>query len=107
MSYLKNLAIDTIKVDRSFLTDYRSDKNTATVLKNIVNLGSDLNLNVIAEGVEKKQDEEYLLSLGCEIGQGYLCSKPITAEKLKALYIKRVADNVYPLNSICDSENSD
>ena len=77
MAYLKEMDVGTLKVDRSFVVNYQTDPKTAVILSHIVGLGRDLGIDIIAEGIESTDDEAHLKSLGCNIGQGYLLSKPV------------------------------
>ncbi|MGL5804386.1 MAG: putative bifunctional diguanylate cyclase/phosphodiesterase [Xenococcaceae cyanobacterium] len=82
LSYLRYLPIDTLKVDRSFISNKMNKKNL-NILKTIINLAHSLELDVVAEGVETKEQLLMLQSLGCEYGQGYFFSKPL--EEVKAI----------------------
>ena len=80
LSYLKRFPIDTLKIDRSFVMDISEDQNDAEIVKTIITLAHSLDLSVIAEGVEKETQAQYLLENGCEKIQGYLFSPPIPAQ---------------------------
>ncbi len=80
LSYLRYLPIDTLKVDRSFISNKINKKNL-NILKTIINLAHSLELDVVAEGVETEEQLLMLQSLGCEYGQGYFFSKPLEEEK--------------------------
>ena len=80
LSYLHFFPIDTLKIDRSFVKDMQSDNSTFELVKSIVGLGKNLNMKIIAEGVENKEEAVVLRELGCEMAQGYYFCKPI-AEK--------------------------
>ena len=84
LSYLKQLPIDTLKIDRSFVRDILTDSNDAAIARTIVALAQSLNLGVIAEGVETEGARDMLVSFGCECHQGYLYSKPAPAESIAA-----------------------
>ena len=85
LSYLKRLPIDRIKIDQSFVRGIPSDTDDVAITKTIVSLGKNLGLNVIAEGVETEEQRDFLLSIGCEFGQGYYYYKPMpAAEFLKS-----------------------
>lgn len=72
LSYLHYLPIDTLKIDRSFVSNMEIQPKNATLVKSIVTLAHSLGLDVIAEGVETSKQMAILRSLGCEYGQGYL-----------------------------------
>lgn len=77
LSYLRQFPIDRLKVDQSFIRDALNDPNDASITKTIINLGHSLGLNVIAEGVETKEHENFLIAEGCDEVQGFRYSKPI------------------------------
>ena len=76
MSWLARLPIDTIKVDRSFVSDFLVDRRKAVVLEAMIRLSRDLGLGLIAEGIETTEQHEGLVALGCEQGQGFLFGLP-------------------------------
>lgn len=78
LAYLRQLPIDTLKIDRSFVMDADRNEEDAQIVRTILALGHSLNLNVVAEGIESKQQAELLRSLGCQIAQGYFFAKPLT-----------------------------
>ena len=79
LSYLKRLPIDEIKVDRSFVTNMQRDPNDAMIVRATVELGRNLGLQVVAEGVEDPDTLRELTELGCDLAQGYLISRPVPA----------------------------
>ncbi|HEX8459508.1 MAG TPA: EAL domain-containing protein [Pyrinomonadaceae bacterium] len=80
LSYLHRFPIDTLKVDRSFVVNMSEDSENVEIVRTIVSLAQNLGMNVIAEGVETKEQLAALRRLGCENGQGYLFSKPVNAK---------------------------
>jgi EAL domain-containing protein (putative c-di-GMP-specific phosphodiesterase class I) len=80
LSYLKHLPIDTVKLDRSFVSGATTDPKDAALVMAIVTLAHDLNLQVIAEGIETNEQHDFLRSLKCDEGQGYLLGRPAPAE---------------------------
>ena len=84
LHYLTIFPLDTLKIDRAFVTNILEDKRQFSIAKSIINLAKDLDLQVVAEGIETEEQRELLLELGCEIGQGYLFSKPVPPEELFA-----------------------
>ena len=76
------MPIDELKVDKSFIQAMSTDPNAETVVRAIVDLARSLKLDVVAEGVETTQDADVLRSIGCVTAQGYLFSRPLTADKL-------------------------
>ncbi len=78
--YLKRLPANELKIDRGFVRDLTHDTEDAAIIAAIVALGRTLNLNVVAEGVETREQQEYLTRLGCTSLQGYLLGRPMPAE---------------------------
>jgi len=90
LAYLKRFPFDRLKIDQSFISDLPEDGDDAAIVQTIILLAKQLRLKVIAEGVETKEQEQFLLNNGCAEMQGYLYSKPVPAEeatkKLKAAF---------------------
>ncbi len=82
MSYLKALPLDTIKIDKSFIDDIPHDQNDVQITKAILAMSHSLDYTVIAEGIEKEEQLQLLRELNCNIGQGYLFSKPLPSTEL-------------------------
>ncbi len=82
LNYLKQLPIDWLKIDRSFVGDMLKDSNDEAIVRTILALATALGLRAIAEGVETKQQQDYLIELGCPILQGFLFDKPKPIEEL-------------------------
>jgi len=81
LSYVKNVELDIIKIDISFVKDIVFDKKSLAVVKVIVNLAKELNIKTVAEGVEKEEQYNLLKEAGCDIAQGYLFAKPMPMEE--------------------------
>lgn len=82
LTRLKHISIDTIKIDQGFVQDVMSDPNSGIIVNCLIALGKNLNLKVIAEGIETEGQLKFLQSKGCEYGQGYFFSKPIKTEDM-------------------------
>ena len=82
LAYLKNLPVNEIKIDKSFVMDMDRDPDDQTIVKSTVNLGHTLGLKVTAEGVTGSQSWAMLKELGCDFAQGFYMSKPIPAEEI-------------------------
>lgn len=85
LTYLHKLPIDILKVDREFIKNIINEDEEVYIFKSIVELAHNLNLKVIAEGVETKEQLAFLIKNGCDIGQGYYFSKPIPASEIKMI----------------------
>lgn len=83
--YLQRLPIDTLKIDRSFVTGMEKDNKNLALVEATVNLARSLGLEAIAEGVETKEQQTLLISLGCQYGQGYFFSQPLEPEAVVVL----------------------
>ncbi len=88
LSYLKRLPLDQLKIDQSFVRDVMANGNDASIARTIINLGKDLHFTVIAEGVETQDQRDFLMANDCHRFQGYLFSKPVSAQKL-ALFVSQ------------------
>lgn len=87
LSYLKRLPINKLKIDKSFVDNLPEDEEDVGIAKAIISLSKSLNLNVIAEGVETKEQKLFLLENGCKNIQGYLYSKPLPAQEMEELFL--------------------
>ena len=85
LSYLKKIPFDTIKIDKSFIDDLDQAKEREFV-RLIIDIAKNLNLEVVAEGVETHEQLEILKGMGCDVYQGYLCSKPLPAKEFEELF---------------------
>jgi EAL domain-containing protein (putative c-di-GMP-specific phosphodiesterase class I) len=80
LSYLKQLPVDEVKIDKSFVMNMALDESDATIVRSTIDLGHNLGLSVVAEGVETVEALDQLRHDGCDIAQGYLFSRPVPAE---------------------------
>ena len=85
LSYLRRLPLDKIKIDKGFIREMSAEDGGAAIVRAIIQLGKNLGMLVIAEGVETAEQEAYLIAQGCDEGQGYLYSRPLPASAMGAL----------------------
>jgi diguanylate cyclase (GGDEF)-like protein/PAS domain S-box-containing protein len=79
LSYVKRFPIDTLKIDQSFVRDIATDADDASIVSAVISMGKSLHMRVVAEGVETRQQLEFLQKHSCPFGQGYLFSPPVGA----------------------------
>lgn len=107
LSYLKRFPVDTLKIDRAFVTDVSSDNDDVAIIEAILGLGKHFNMNVVAEGIEDEEQLLFLRDSGCDLAQGFFISRPMNFNDYK-LWIESwpygiqghdepVRDNVVPL----------
>ncbi|HEV2756249.1 MAG TPA: EAL domain-containing protein [Actinomycetota bacterium] len=80
LAYLRRLPVDEMKIDRSFVRGMMSSENDAVIVRSVIDLGRNLGLVVVAEGIEDRESMERLEALGCTVGQGYHIARPMDAE---------------------------
>ncbi len=85
LSYLMKLPIDTLKIDKSFIDTVLTDSSTKIITESIINMVKSLGFESVAEGVEEESQYRYLDTVGCDVIQGYLFSKPQPPEQLEQL----------------------
>jgi diguanylate cyclase (GGDEF)-like protein/PAS domain S-box-containing protein len=90
LSYLARLPVDTLKIDRSFITDMTASPEGLSLVSTIINLAHSLKLNVVAEGVETEEQARLLRLLGCDEMQGFLFSKPVPAGVCEERFLAQV-----------------
>ena len=88
LNYLKRFPIDTLKIDKSFVSDICKDPHDTAIVRAIITLGHALDLTVVAEGVETQEQLQYLSSLNCDVVQGFLFSKSLTASAFEELLVE-------------------
>jgi diguanylate cyclase (GGDEF)-like protein/PAS domain S-box-containing protein len=100
LSYLHQLPLDIVKIDQSFIFGMLQDPRHEVICKAITHLAHDLDLQVVAEGIETEEHLEKLQEFGCDIGQGYLFSKPLPADQLAPVLSKSLAtDNTTAIHA--------
>lgn len=93
LAYLKKLPITKVKIDRSFVSNLPQDKDDAEITKAIISMSQSLNLDIIAEGIETQEQQDFVLKEGCQLIQGYYYSRPLTkqamTEKLENIRLRK------------------
>lgn len=92
LSYVKELPVHELKIDKSFVTALASSESDAIMVRSTVNLAHELGLQVVAEGIEDAATLDMLKQMGCDYAQGYFISKPVEARDFRALASKRRDD---------------
>jgi EAL domain-containing protein (putative c-di-GMP-specific phosphodiesterase class I) len=85
LAYLAKLPLDQLKIDKSFVDNIPGTKNDEMITRTIITIGIELEMNVIAEGVETRMQKDFLQANGCTTYQGYLFSRPLPIETLEEL----------------------
>jgi len=88
LAQLKQLPLDALKIDRSFLRELATDPDSRAIVSAVLAMGRSLQLKVIAEGVETRQQLDFLSQHGCDAVQGHLLSRPLSAESMRVLLVK-------------------
>ena len=91
LGYLKRLPVGSVKIDKSFVIDMLENTDSAAIVRSTISLGHDLNLEVVAEGVENQAIWDQLAELGCDVAQGYFISKPLPAAQFESWYRQHLA----------------
>jgi diguanylate cyclase (GGDEF)-like protein len=89
LAYLRMLPVNEVKIDKSFVRDMGTDEGDAAIVSTIIGLAQQLDLSVVAEGVEDEGSRDRLVELGCDVAQGYLFSRPLPADRLAAWFAAR------------------
>jgi len=77
LNYLNRYPMDTLKIDRSFISELSKEEDKNRIVKGIISLAHILDMNIVAEGVETVEHHDWLMNHGCEYGQGYYYNKPL------------------------------
>ena len=93
-TYLRRFPVDTLKVDKSFVHEITEDSDGTTIVNAIINIGKSLKQRVVAEGVETRSQLDFLQRHGCDEGQGYYFSHPVTAEQVEKMFNTEVQEGV-------------
>lgn len=93
LTHLKKLPIDIVKLDRSFVKRIEENGKDKIIIKSVLYLAKDLGYEVVAEGIETKEQLEFLMRYSCDNGQGYLLSKPMSIEKINQMIYNSHSQN--------------
>lgn len=85
LNMLKDIEVDTLKLDRGFLMDTENEKRKKIIIQAIIDMAKTLSMTVVAEGIETKEQEDLLRDMGCDTGQGYFFAKPMPIEEFYKL----------------------
>ncbi|WEK46775.1 MAG: EAL domain-containing protein [Candidatus Andeanibacterium colombiense] len=85
LRHLKQFPVDILKIDQSFVRDMEDDPGDEAIIRAVVNLGKNLNIKVVAEGIENMRQAKRLIELGCDYGQGFLFSKAVPGDRVPPL----------------------
>jgi len=91
LSYLRRFPVDTLKIDRSFVVDATMNEDDQEIIKTIISMARNLGMDTVAEGVETKEQQDFLIHHGCHMMQGYYFSHPMPAERFKDMLQTRGA----------------
>jgi EAL domain-containing protein (putative c-di-GMP-specific phosphodiesterase class I) len=101
LSYLHRFPINTLKVDRSFVSTMEDGSENGEIVRTVVALAKTLGLDIVAEGIESIHQLHQLRILGCEYGQGYLFSRPVPVEEAERLLEdKKRWENIMPNQNV-------
>ncbi len=92
LTYIKKLPIKKLKIDKSFIDDLPDNSEDSAITKTIINLCENLNLDVIAEGVERQEQKEFLVENNCKLIQGYFYSRPLSEKDMTQYLRKNIKD---------------
>jgi len=99
LSYLTRLPFDTLKIDRYFVRTMAANEGSDKIVRSVINLGRDLSLEVVAEGVENAQMARRLLEIGCHYGQGYGYAPALSAQEAEVYLNESYADGAAPVKA--------
>jgi diguanylate cyclase (GGDEF)-like protein len=92
LGYINEYPIDTIKIDRSFVSRLNETGEVSAIVRAVAQLAHDLNFQIIAEGIETREQFDFIKAVGCQYGQGYLFHKPLEKDKAEALLMEQGPD---------------
>jgi sensor c-di-GMP phosphodiesterase-like protein len=90
LSYLRQIPIDELKIDKSFISEIDDAKKDTNMVKTILNIAKNLSLIIVAEGVETEAQKNFLIKENCDILQGYFFSKPLDKESFQGYVAQKI-----------------
>ena len=99
LGYLRSFQIDMLKINRTFIQDLPSSADNMAIVTTIISLANSLGLTVVAKGVENRQQLSSLEQLGCHLAQGFLFSRPLSADEFLSLVLEQRDMRVNPKNA--------
>ncbi|MBT8138975.1 MAG: EAL domain-containing protein [Gammaproteobacteria bacterium] len=106
LAYVKNLSVNELKIDREFVSNMMHNAEDSAIVKSTIELGHNLGMRVVAEGIEHENEMELLKDFGCDQGQGFLISHALTANELEAWYRNR-AESEQPVDGEVSNTSED
>ncbi|MFK5893024.1 MAG: EAL domain-containing protein [Pseudomonadota bacterium] len=94
LSYLQELPLNNLKIDRSFLSSIQSSTDSNSIISAIVSMAKEMNMEIVAEGVENEIQLDYIRNIGCPIVQGYFFAKPMPAEDARRLALSQINGSI-------------
>ncbi|MCG7927102.1 MAG: EAL domain-containing protein [Candidatus Thiodiazotropha taylori] len=92
LNYLKQLPITRLKIDKTFVSDIPNDLNDVAISKAIIAMANNLLLDVLAEGIETGEQQQFLIQQGCRVGQGYLFARPMSSDQFETFVEQKLQD---------------
>jgi diguanylate cyclase (GGDEF)-like protein len=105
LAYLKHFPIEALKIDRSFVADLGRDSNDAAICAAIIAMGRQLGLKIVAEGVETKEQMQFLTAHGCTLAQGFYIARPMEAAEMAVML--RIGTNEVPMLPVPERMHTD
>jgi EAL domain-containing protein (putative c-di-GMP-specific phosphodiesterase class I) len=100
LSYLRRLPVHEVKIDRAFVQGMATDPGDLAIVRAVVDLSRHFGLTVVAEGVESELTLSLLEEIGCDIGQGFLFSRPLSYDRLEAWFAAQTESEPTPLGEV-------
>ncbi|HET9843613.1 MAG TPA: EAL domain-containing protein, partial [Gammaproteobacteria bacterium] len=88
LSYITNLPVNTLKIDRCFVNNISTDIASQKIVQAIISMATSLDLSVVVEGIETKKQEAVVKTLGAKFGQGFYFHKPVTSDEFIQIFVK-------------------